>query len=46
LAKDFASQNDGALAKTYPVSHKASLNQDKNTYTSGESRAINWFVKF
>jgi hypothetical protein len=35
LAKDFTTQGEGTPAKTYPVSHKASLNQDKITYTSG-----------
>jgi hypothetical protein len=36
LAKDFTSQNEDAPAKTYTDSGKASLNQDKSTYTSGE----------
>jgi hypothetical protein len=36
LANDFTTQSDGALAKTYPAGRKASLNQDKSTYTSGE----------
>jgi hypothetical protein len=36
LAKYFTTQSEGARAKTYPVSHKASLNQDRSTYTSGE----------
>jgi hypothetical protein len=40
LAKDFTTQNEGAPAKTYPVSHKASLNQDKITYTSGEQEQL------
>jgi hypothetical protein len=40
LAKDFTTQSDGAIAKTYPVSHKASLNQDKSTYTGGEQEQL------
>jgi hypothetical protein len=40
LAKDFTTQNEGAPAKTYPVSHKASLNQYKSTYTSGEQEQL------
>jgi hypothetical protein len=40
LAKDFTTQNEGDPAKTYPVSRKASLNQDKNTYTSGEQEQL------
>jgi hypothetical protein len=40
LAKDFTTQSDGAPAKTCPTSHKASLNQDKNTYTSGEHEQL------
>jgi hypothetical protein len=36
LANDFTSQSEGAPAKTYPASRKATLNQDKSTYTSGE----------
>jgi hypothetical protein len=40
LANDFTSQSEGALAKTYPVSHKASLNKDKNTYISGEQEQL------
>jgi hypothetical protein len=36
LAKNFTTQTEGAPAKTYPVSRKASFNQDKITYTSGE----------
>jgi hypothetical protein len=40
LAKDFTTQSDGASAKTYPVSRKANLNQDKNTYTSGEQEQL------
>jgi hypothetical protein len=34
--KDFTTQSEGAPAKTCPTNHKASLNQDKNTYISGE----------
>jgi hypothetical protein len=40
LAKDFTTQNKGASANTYPTSHKASPNQDKNTYTSGEQEQL------
>jgi hypothetical protein len=40
LAKDFTSQSEGALAKTYPTSHKTSLNQDKKTYTSGKQEQL------
>jgi hypothetical protein len=40
LAKDFTSQSEGALAKTYPTSRKASLNEDKGTYTSGEQEQL------
>jgi hypothetical protein len=40
LAKDFTSQSEGAPAKTYPVSRKACLNQDKITYTSGEQEQL------
>jgi hypothetical protein len=40
LAKDFTTQNESAPAKTYPVSRKASLNQDKSTYTSGEQEQL------
>jgi hypothetical protein len=36
MLKDFTTQSEGAPAKTYPVIHKANLNQDKITYTSGE----------
>jgi hypothetical protein len=36
LIKDFTSQSEGAPIKTYPASHKGSLNQDKSTYTSDE----------
>jgi hypothetical protein len=40
LAKDFITQNDDAPAKTYPASHKASLNHDKSTYKSGEKEQL------
>jgi hypothetical protein len=40
LAKDFTTQSEGALAKTCPTSRKASLNQDKSTYTSGEHEQL------
>jgi hypothetical protein len=40
LAKDFTTQSEGAPAKTYPASCKASLNQDKSTYTSGEQEQL------
>jgi hypothetical protein len=40
LAKDFTTQSEGAPAKTYPVSHKASLNQDRSTYKSGEQEQL------
>jgi hypothetical protein len=40
LAKDFTTQSEGALAKTYPTSRKVSLNQDKSTYTSGEQEQL------
>jgi hypothetical protein len=37
---DFTTQSEGAPAKTYPISRKASLNQDKSTYTSGEHEQL------
>jgi hypothetical protein len=40
LTNDFTTQSEGTPAKTYPVSHKASLNQDKITYTSGEREQL------
>jgi hypothetical protein len=40
LAKDFTTQSEGAPANTSPTSHKASLNQDKGTYTSGEQEQL------
>jgi hypothetical protein len=40
LVKDFTSQSEGALAKTYPASHKTSIDQDKSTYTSGEQEQL------
>jgi hypothetical protein len=33
-------QSEGAPAKTYPISHMTSLNQDKSTYTSGEQEQL------
>jgi hypothetical protein len=33
-------QSEGAPDKTYPVSRKASLNQNKSTYTSGEQEQL------
>jgi hypothetical protein len=46
LAKDFTTQSEGAPAKTYPVSRKVSLNQDKNTYTSGEQEQLIELLSF
>jgi hypothetical protein len=40
LEKDFTHLTKGAQIKTYPASHKLSLNQDKNTYTSGEQEQL------
>jgi hypothetical protein len=40
LAKHFTTQNEVTPAKTYPVSHKTSHNQDKNIYTSGEQEQL------
>jgi hypothetical protein len=40
LAKDFTTQSEGAPAKTCPTSRKASLNQDKDTYTSGKHEQL------
>jgi hypothetical protein len=40
LAKDFTTQSDGAPAMSYPVCCKASLNQGKGTYTSGEQEQL------
>jgi hypothetical protein len=40
LAKYFTSQSEGAPAKTFPTSHKTSLNQDKSTYTGGEQEQL------
>jgi hypothetical protein len=40
LAKDFTSQSEVAQIETYPTSLKESLNQDKNTYTSGEQEQL------
>jgi hypothetical protein len=46
LAKYFTSQSEGAPAKTYPASDKASLNQDKSTYTSGEHEQLIELLSF
>jgi hypothetical protein len=40
LTNDFTTQSEGAPVKTYPVSHKTSINQDKDTYTSGEQEQL------
>jgi hypothetical protein len=40
LAKDFTTESEGAPAMTCSTSRKASLNQDKNTYTSGEQEQL------
>jgi hypothetical protein len=40
LSKDFTTQSEGAPTKTYPVSRKANLNQDRITYTSGEQEQL------
>jgi hypothetical protein len=40
LAKDFTTRSEGALAKTYSASCKASPNQDNSTYTSGEQEQL------
>jgi hypothetical protein len=45
LTKDFTTQNEGALAKTYPVNSKASINQDKSTYISGEQERLIMLLK-
>jgi hypothetical protein len=37
---DFTTRSEGAPAKTYPVSRKASLNPDKSTYTSCEQEQL------
>jgi hypothetical protein len=46
LAKDFTTQSEGAPAKIYPASRKASLNQDKNTYTGGEQEQLIMLTNF
>jgi hypothetical protein len=46
LAKDFTTQRERAPAKTYPTSRKASLNQDKSTYTSGEQEQLIELLSF
>jgi hypothetical protein len=40
LAKDFTFQSEVVQIKTYPISRKASLKRDKNTYTSGEQEQL------
>jgi hypothetical protein len=40
LAKDFTTQSEGAPVMSYPTSLKASLNQDKITYTSDEQEQL------
>jgi hypothetical protein len=40
LAKKFTSQSEVAQIETYSASRKGSLNQDKNTYTSGEQEQL------
>jgi hypothetical protein len=40
LAKDFTSQSKVAQDKAYPASGKASLKEDKITYTSGEQEQV------
>jgi hypothetical protein len=46
LTKYFTTQSEGAPAKTYPVSRKVSLNQDKDTYTSGEQEQLIELLNF
>jgi hypothetical protein len=46
LTKDFTALTKVAQIKTYPVSHKLSLNQDKSTYTSGEQEQVIEFSSF
>jgi hypothetical protein len=46
LAKDFTTQSEGAPAKTYPASRKASLDQDKSTYTSDEQEQLSVLSNF
>jgi hypothetical protein len=46
LANDFTTQSEGDPANTYPVGRKASLNQDKSTYTSGEQEQLIKFSSF
>jgi hypothetical protein len=46
LAKDFTTQSEGAPVKTCPTSQKASLNQDKSTYTSGEQEQLIELLSF
>jgi hypothetical protein len=40
LSKDFTPLTKVAKTKTFPTSHKLSLNQDKNTYTYGEHERL------
>jgi hypothetical protein len=40
LTKDFTTQSERAPAKTYPISYKASLNQDKSTDTNGKQEQL------
>jgi hypothetical protein len=46
LANDFTSQNEGAPAKTYPASRKASFKRDESTYTSGEQEQLIELLSF
>jgi hypothetical protein len=41
LAKNFTPLTNVAQIKTYPASHKLSLNQDKSTYACGEQEQFN-----
>jgi hypothetical protein len=40
LSKDFTTLTKVAQTKTYPASHKLSVNQGKNTYTCGEQEQL------
>jgi hypothetical protein len=40
FGKGFHHSNEGPPAKTYPVSWKENLNQDRSTYTSGEQEPL------
>jgi hypothetical protein len=46
LAKYFTTQSEGAPANTCSTSRKASLNQDKNAYTSGGHEELIEFSSF